>query len=64
MDEIEQSDRLIQQVPGVIAVPPVFVGNVAVFYTKNAANQGSLTFYNWSTYTQRMELKNTVNTDT
>lgn len=47
-------------VPGKVIVPPVFVNDIAVFYYKNAANQGFLLFYKWSTYTNSMELQKTV----
>ena len=43
-DEINLS-KMIFTIPGKISVPPVFVGDVAVFYIKDVANVGRLHFY-------------------
>ncbi len=49
-DEINLT-KMIFTIAGKIAVPPVFVGDVAVFYIKDEANVGRLHFYKWENET-------------
>lgn len=48
---------------GKIAVPPVFVENVAVFYVKDSFGDGFLAFYNANVYIDNLELMNSVLVD-